>query len=121
MNQLYAGYADNCLHSFHRAADYMCNVDYASYARYSNASHASYAGYAGYASHARYASHASYAGYACYASHASYAGYASYASYVEYLVDNSSTEKNYADYFHLVAELAKLVACFDVLFQLLQR
>ena len=74
--------------------------------------------------HARYASHASYAGYACHASHASYAGYASYAShasYAEYLVDNSSTEKNYANYFHLVAELAKLVACFDVLFQLLQR
>ena len=118
MSYLYAGYADNCLHSFHRAADYMCNVDYASYARYANASHASYAGYVGYASHARYASHASYASYAGYAS---YASYASHASYAEYLVDNSSTEKNYADYFHLVAELAKLVACFDVLFQLLQR
>ena len=109
MSYLYAGYADNCLHSFHRAADYMCNVDYASYARYANASHASYAGYVGYASHARYASHASYA------------GYVSHVSYAEYLVDNSSTEKNYADYFHLVAELAKLVACFYVLFQLLQR
>ena len=102
MSYLYAGYADNCLHSFHRAADYVCNVDYASYARYSSYTSASYA------------SHTNYTSYA------GYAGDASCASYAEYFVDNSSTENNYADYFHLVAELAKLVVSFDVLFQLLQ-
>ena len=57
--------------------------------------------------------------YTSYASYTSYTGYASYASYAEYLTDNRSTDRNFADYFHLVAELAKLVVSFDVLFPLL--
>ena len=54
-----------------------------------------------------------------YTSYASYTSYTGYASYAEYLTDNRSTDRNFADYFHLVAELAKLVVSFDVLFPLL--